>query len=462
MSAARAFDAAFRQSLPCRAFLLRGLNFREDSDYFDENNWHEDILPNGKSSRFMGVSWITKLKKFQPKIGIMFLGYFPCEYEAARAFDIASLAEGGPTNFHPSTYPDVARQDTCFSDRSKLSASPGSHESPSLLQQPHCWVAKRRAAQVEQSSEAPAKALAKLAAARVSLPGANLVSQKQLWHDLFEAEGKKLESRPKSASDWNFQSGDLITLRHWPSDGLPFYNVTSKAGKSEAMKATDLVEVVLCNSDCSILARPAVSDKSISQVISQLDALMQVFAAKQASTDYWLMSSFVGNEAQSRMLINLVLFEVCKQNELSLYPEEPLPRSALVPGVADYVLRRGSEVMAVVEAKRCLSSSGHGREQEAWASLLTGAIPQTLSMLAGFQPTDDAEPALSAVQRPWGLITDARHWLLVDLPVQGPPVLQRWPGGAAALTLAGPAELDLLFGCLRQLFLRKAKSAVMC
>ncbi|CAE8643111.1 unnamed protein product, partial [Polarella glacialis] len=439
--AAVAFDAALRQAHSCRAVLLRSLNFCKDTDYFDDGTWDDEPVPAGRSSRFMGVSWMRQARKYNAKIGMKRLGLYSSEVHAARAYDRASLAQDGPTNFHPSNYPDAMDQGASISDLAQLSNGTEvltqSGVTPPVA---HKWIAERCKAQLEQRTESVAAAAvrAKLHLASDALTDASTkdLSVKHLWQQFLDADRKHSDGR----------QGMLVTGAF--NLGIPSISGSGRqmAQKCEVKNAADLAGTVLHSSRYEIVPTFAAGDNHLSQVTSQLDGIMHAFVQKPASTDHWPMGSFAGNEAQSRMIINLLLFEVCKQNGLNLYPEEPLPRSAPVLGVADYVLRRGTQVVAVVEAKRCLPSCGHGTQNNAWASLLTGAIPQTLSLLAGFQPSAAASEC-TAELRPWGLITDARHWLLVDLPVQGLPVLQMWPGGAAAVTLAGSAELGFLFSC---------------
>ncbi|CAE8636754.1 unnamed protein product [Polarella glacialis] len=444
VEAALAFDTAFRQSLPCRAFLLRSINFPQLADYFDQRTWHDEAVPEGRSSRFMGVFWVNKFQVFRANLRSTHLGSFQSELEAARAFDIASLVHGGRTNFNPDRYPKVQHQDASKPSATSTCEALG----PSVVDEslPQCWISARGNIELEQRTLGVAAARARLETVISALHCAGPSSQKVLWREYLDA----LHDRLRNASEWRFHPDELVQLRDWPAGGMACFAPSVKTVLSEVGHAKDLAVAVLWKPDCVPKLNISDLETHISRLTFQLNGVARAFLQKEVSTDHWAMGSFAGNEAQTRMLINLVLLHICQENTLNLYPEEHMPHSAPVRGVADYVLRRGTQVVAVVEAKRCLPA-GHGREQEAWASLLTGAIPQTLSMLAGFQPSAAASEC-STGQRPWGLITDARHWLLVDLPMQGPPVLQRWPGGAPALTLEGPAELGLLLHCFNQLF----------
>jgi len=100
---ARAFDEAVREKDVSRARRLRSLNFKVDSDYFDIQTWEQEPIPEGKTSRFLGVRGRRgKCMALTLKTGRS-LGVFASELEAAASFDKASLAEDGPTNFHPRT-----------------------------------------------------------------------------------------------------------------------------------------------------------------------------------------------------------------------------------------------------------------------------------------------------------------------------------------------------------------------
>merc|ERR1712194_409292 len=100
---ARAFDEAVREKDVSRARRLKSLNFKVNSDYFDIQTWEQEPIPEGKTSRFLGVRGRRgKCMALTLKTGRS-LGVFASELEAAASFDKASLAEDGPTNFHPRT-----------------------------------------------------------------------------------------------------------------------------------------------------------------------------------------------------------------------------------------------------------------------------------------------------------------------------------------------------------------------
>merc|ERR1712232_1072775 len=101
LEAAQKYDDALRTSGAPRAFILRSLNFRREKDYFCETTWHEEPIPEGVHSRFIGVTWVKKYSKFKAQSRLTFLGYFDSELAAARSFDEHSLRVNGPTNFRP-------------------------------------------------------------------------------------------------------------------------------------------------------------------------------------------------------------------------------------------------------------------------------------------------------------------------------------------------------------------------
>lgn len=101
--AAQAVDAALRSTRGEKALLLQMLNFKEDDDYFDEETWDEEPIPKRWSSRFLGVTFHQPSGQYLAKLGRKHIGLFKMEDEAAHAFDKASLAAGGLTNFAPAT-----------------------------------------------------------------------------------------------------------------------------------------------------------------------------------------------------------------------------------------------------------------------------------------------------------------------------------------------------------------------
>ena len=102
--AAKAYDDALRSGShgrTPRSHLLACLNFPEEADLFSEKSWRHEPVPPGKTSRFLGVRYDPRTKKFVAQAACMYLGSFATELEAARAFDAASRPMGGRTNFGP-------------------------------------------------------------------------------------------------------------------------------------------------------------------------------------------------------------------------------------------------------------------------------------------------------------------------------------------------------------------------
>jgi len=101
IDAAEAVDSAIRSTGVERALQLSQLNFRRVGDYFSEETWDDEPIPRGWTSRFLGVSWHQPSGQFRARLRRKHLGLFEDESEAAKAFDEASHAEGGCTNFEP-------------------------------------------------------------------------------------------------------------------------------------------------------------------------------------------------------------------------------------------------------------------------------------------------------------------------------------------------------------------------
>lgn len=103
LEAAQAVDDAIRSTGVEKALQLPLLNFRREGDYFVEQTWNQESTPRGASSCFLGVTYHQPSNKYLAKLGRRHLGLFDTELEAARAFDEASHAVAGPTNFQPSS-----------------------------------------------------------------------------------------------------------------------------------------------------------------------------------------------------------------------------------------------------------------------------------------------------------------------------------------------------------------------
>eukprot|EP00448_Togula_jolla_P028540 CAMPEP_0170619524 /NCGR_PEP_ID=MMETSP0224-20130122/27563_1 /TAXON_ID=285029 /ORGANISM="Togula jolla, Strain CCCM 725" /LENGTH=255 /DNA_ID=CAMNT_0010945621 /DNA_START=248 /DNA_END=1015 /DNA_ORIENTATION=- len=99
LEAANAADNAVRSTGVERVLQLQTLNFVRDEDHFKENTWEEEVIPRGASSRFLGVSFHQPSAMYLARLGRKHVGLYPTELEAAKAFDEASHAVGGVTNF---------------------------------------------------------------------------------------------------------------------------------------------------------------------------------------------------------------------------------------------------------------------------------------------------------------------------------------------------------------------------
>ncbi|CAE8627086.1 unnamed protein product [Polarella glacialis] len=440
--AAFAFDNALRANGPCRSMLLGSLNFPEDSDYFTEGTWLGETIPPARTSRFLGVSKEIQ-NIFRAQLGTKTIGRFATEIAAARAYDKASMAIGGSTNFNPKEYmtgctPALASQ------HDSMTRTEAKHVSSDPASEPHVpsWISERHRQDLQKMTQAVAEARAKLKIGSGALFETRFESERDLWHTFCRSE-------KNSASKWQFLPNDIICIKAWT--GRKLVRMLDVETQQE-VKAEHLVARLLDSSRSAAAPTSlALKERACRKLVSRLSGIANTFMWPPACNVAWSLNSFSGNEAQSRMLIDAILVEVCTRLELHLALEEQLPACAPVAGVADYVLRRSGAVVAVVEAKRCVSSQQ--AEDGAWASLLADAVAQTLALLAGFSSAELA-PGLhrTPLGRPLGLVTDARHWLLLDLPPSGPPVLQRWPHGALVLELTDPSKLGLLLWSLDMLW----------
>jgi len=102
--AADAFDVALREVCNKRKVLLRRLNVKTDEDYFSHDAWQSEPIPEGSSSRFMGVSRFKNKWRARTLRTSIHIGIFESELDAAVAFDEDSSRRGGRTNFHPRNY----------------------------------------------------------------------------------------------------------------------------------------------------------------------------------------------------------------------------------------------------------------------------------------------------------------------------------------------------------------------
>jgi len=101
VEAAHAVDNAIRSTGVEKALQLKMLNFRRPGDFFEEDTWEQEATPRGASSCFLGVVYHQPSGQYLAKLGRRHIGLFDTEVEAAHAFDEASHAAAGPTNFQP-------------------------------------------------------------------------------------------------------------------------------------------------------------------------------------------------------------------------------------------------------------------------------------------------------------------------------------------------------------------------
>ena len=100
-AAAQFYDEFLRSASVHRSKLLAKLNFLQPCDFFSEDTWEDEPIPEGKSSRFLGVSGMRNKYRARTLGKSKHLGMFTTELEAARAFDAAAVATNGRTNFRP-------------------------------------------------------------------------------------------------------------------------------------------------------------------------------------------------------------------------------------------------------------------------------------------------------------------------------------------------------------------------
>ena len=101
LEAAEMVDSSLRSNSVPRSRQLLLLNFVQPEDFFFEDTWQYEPVPQGKTSRFLGVYFHSVQKKFCAQFQGKHIGVFGSELEAARAFDVASALKGWRTNFAP-------------------------------------------------------------------------------------------------------------------------------------------------------------------------------------------------------------------------------------------------------------------------------------------------------------------------------------------------------------------------
>ena len=190
------------------------------------------------------------------------------------------------------------------------------------------------------------------------------------------------------------------------------------------------------------VAQVSVRTFGAKKLVEQLQDCLATLCMGVSVLDGWPLMTFQGNEAQVRMVLDVVLIRFCRKHTLQILPEEALPERSLLAGKADYVLADKGRPVAVIEAKRNLGSER--QNVEARRALFVAAMAQCCALLCGFQSEQQAAPLL-------GIVTDARGWLLLLLTPQKKPMLQLWPGGQAVLELKRVEDLAHLFDCLEHL-----------
>ncbi|CAJ1416435.1 unnamed protein product [Effrenium voratum] len=381
MEAAIAVDQWLRKRCRARAGLLKKLNFLQDSDYFCHHSWQDEVSPAGKTSRFLGVYWGKAKGKFVAKVFGRYLGLFDSELTAALAFDAASLAEGGRTNFHPYNY--VLR------DRSSL----------------------------------PSSKAAEYAKVHQELPEDKVTAFRQ----------EESQDGQISACDCRFARHDPITVRQWWYD---FTHLTGHtAGRSFRTTAGDLGQILTSAADRSSDSQGTL--RGLGRLLADLAGCVSLLLGTVPAHP-WPLCGFSGNEAEARMIVDVFLKRICRKCSLRLSLETPVPASAAIAGKADYTLWQDDVLVAVVEAKRCsLPADAEGRRIR--AQRFERGMAQTCALLRGFALSADT------AQSPWGIVTDGRAWLLVRVeedPVvqtwpQGQALLE------LTCLEAGPEHLDV-------------------
>ena len=246
-----------------------------------------------------------------------------------------------------------------------------------------------------------------------------------IWKGLAEAASKSY-----ACSLCRFSPEDSIWIVPWSCrDAVP-------VASGDGCAARELPGV-LARTDS--LTQVSVRTFGNKKLVEQLQDCLATLSMGVSLFDGWPLTFFEGNEAQVRMVLDVVFIRFCRKHTLQILPEEALPESSLLSGKADYVLADKGRPVAVIEAKRNLGSES--QNEEARRALFVAAMAQCCALLCGFQSEHQAAPLL-------GIVTDARGWLLLQLTPQKKPMLQLWPGGQAVLELKSVEDLAHLFDCL--------------
>ena len=237
-------------------------------------------------------------------------------------------------------------------------------------------------------------------------------------------------------SSVRFASKELVRILPWPGHrAVPSLHRPVPAEQLPQMLSCASQRVSCFSSQAHLAGK----------LVQQLDACLHAFSPNAAPRDTWLLSAFAGNEAQVRMLLDIILVRVCQKQELRIKPEHALPWTSPFAGKADYVLFRNERPVAVVEAKRRMNPNF---QEDARNTRFVAAMAQCSAILAGFDMMKPATPF-------YGIVTDAHGWLLVQWAPDKKPALQLWPQGQAILELTGPGTLVHLLKSLQHLFKRQ-------
>ncbi|CAE8725147.1 unnamed protein product [Polarella glacialis] len=322
--AAQAHDSALRNivGLP-RSTLLRFLNFKHDSDYFNLDTWEQEPVFARKTSLFIGV-YKCKPDKFRSIVGLRQVAYCDSELEAAQRFDTASMLIGGPTNFLPQLYKqapashgnEITRDEQAFlSCHNMIPNSEGynanrpRHTTPSLS----ACLTLAACATRQRSKEEKRSLLDKFAQAAAKGDAQELSALRSPLE-------KQLQSRARpSASDWQFQPDQELVLLPWPGRGQGWLSQDSdKVDNSGSPSETNHVQLVIARDLPSKLIAPilatvltqqigapaAASKPPPAQLLRDLSQVMQVIGGPHCKLKVgkcWPLAFFEGGkEAASR------------------------------------------------------------------------------------------------------------------------------------------------------------------
>ena len=257
------------------------------------------------------------------------------------------------------------------------------------------------------------------------------------WKDI-ECESTDTEQRYPCAA-YRFSSDEAIRIAAWPLSAAALPTSLTE------LTAAD-VPRFLAQAEVGVHKGP-VKTRGTKRLSDRLDACLSVFASHVQVQHTWHLKTFEGNEAQVRMVLDVILQHLCRKHRLRLALEEPVPKSSPFAGKADYILLDAGQPVAIIEAKRNLGSVEHHAETR----LFGAAMAQSYALLAGFLSEKPSAQLL-------GIVTDARGWLLMRVTPEKQPVLQLWPEGHAILELNSQVDLAHLLHCLEHLLLMRRRA----